>query len=280
MYYTMRSPIRDLSLQDVLPYSLLTPIVTISKQDKIWTASTLLRFFLESFTDQLVVLDNKLPSGLVGGYDIIRGILDDPSFDFFEDKTVDKIMHTDVDAVSDETKIIELLQHWRQSRRAFSIINRDDDFSALSIRILLGVYPFLETTLTIQDIPRKKLIRYTKEQSVHDVLNIMLENRTRRLVLEDSQEYISDRIIIEYLSTNPNYMHDIDSFLEMDSSIFTPHIIKQIPENTTIQDLAKTLYTMEHPYVANGDQVFSPFDMIGILERGDIYAKRLASVTG
>lgn len=276
----MLTPIRDSALQDVLPYSLSTPITIISKQDKVWTASALLRFFLESFTDQLVVMDNRQPSGLVGGYDIICGILEEPSFDFFENKTVDRIMHKQCDLVTSTTKITELLQKWRKSRRAFSVIHKDSNFSAISIRILLGVYPFLDTALTIQDIPKKKLITYTKEQSVRDVLNIMLQNKTRRLVLEGTQSYISDRSIIEHLSTNLNYLYNIEDFLDMDSSIFAPRDIMQISENTTIQELCRGLYTMEHPYVSNGDQVFSPFDIISILERDDVYAQKLVVCLG
>lgn len=269
----MSSSIHGLTLGEVLPYSLSIPITTISRQDKIWTASVLLRFFLESFTDQLVVIENRRPSGLVGGYDIINGILKNPSSDFFENKTVDEIMHTEFDVVDHDTRMIELLQKWKQSRRAFSIIVKNSDFFAISIRTLLGMYPFLDTALTIQDIPKKKIVYYTNEQSVRDVIILMLQNKTRRLLLQDTQSYISDRIIIEHLSTSLNFLHDVSGFLDMNSSIFVPHTMKSVSDNTTIQDLCRIIYTSEHPYVSSGDQVFSPFDIVGILERDDVYAR-------
>lgn len=268
----------DLTLGEVLPYSLSIPITSISRQDKIWTASVLLRFFLESFTDQLVVMENKRPSGLVGGYDIINGILENPSSDFFENRIVDEIMHTEFDIVDHNTIIVELVQKWKQSRRAFSIITRNSDFSAISIRTLLGVYPFLDTALTIRDIPKKKIVYYTNEQSVRDIIILMLQNKTRRLLLQDTRSYISDRIIIEHLATNLNFLRDVNGFLDMNSSIFVPNTMKSIPDNTTIQDLCRIIYTSEHPYVSSGDQVFSPFDIVGILERDDVYAKTVMPV--
>lgn len=274
-----KNPVNSLSLKDILPYSLSgTPIATILKQDRVWTATAILRFFLESLTDQLVVMDNKSPCGLVGGYDIISNVLKNPSFDLFENETVGKIMHEEFFLVSESTKVSELLQKWRQSKRAFSIIQQDSRFFAVSIRTILGVYPFLDADLTTRDIPKKKTVYYSKDQSVKEILNLMLQNKTRRLVLENTQSYISDRIIIEKISTNLNYLYMIDDFLDMNCSIFQPAYAKTIPPHITIQKLCETLYAMDHPYVIKDDQVFSPFDIIGILERDDVYAKNMVEI--
>lgn len=271
--------VNHLALKDVLPYSLCgTPVASISKQDRVWTATAMLRFFLESLTDQLVVMDNKSPCGLVGGYDIISNVLKNPSFDLFENETVGKIMHEEFLLVSESTKVSELLQKWRQSKRAFSIIHQDSRFFAVSIRTILGVYPFLDTDLTTHDIPKKKTVHYSKDQSVKEILNLMLQNKTRRLVLEGTQSYISDRIIIEKISTNLNYLYGINDFLDMSCSIFQPAHAKIIPSHIPIQKLCETLYTTDHPYVIKDDQVFSPFDIIGILERDNVYAKNMMAI--
>lgn len=273
------NPINRESLNHILPYSLYgTPVASISKQDRVWTSTAMLQFFLESLTDQLVVMDNKQPCGLVGGYDIISNVLKNPSFDLFENQTVDKIMHDEFFLVSESTKVSELLQKWSQSRRAFSILPHDSGFFAVSIRTLLGVYPFLDTDLTTRDIPKKKTVQYSKDQSIREILNLMLENKTRRLVLEGTDSYLSDRIIIEKISTNLNYLYNIDNFLDMNCSIFQPAYAKTIQSHITIQKLCETLYTMDHPYVIKDDQVFSPFDITGILERDDVYAKNMMEV--
>src|SRR5574338_1309034 len=115
--------LRFLSVHTALPYSLYaTPIVSISKKDKVSIAATMLRFFLESFTDQLVVMENKTPCGLVGGFDIIRNILENPTHDFIQLTTVEKIMQSEFLLITKDQQISELIQKWRQSRRAFSII--------------------------------------------------------------------------------------------------------------------------------------------------------------
>jgi predicted transcriptional regulator len=245
----------------------------------VWTATAMLRFFLESLTDQLVVMDNKQPCGLVGGYDIISNVLKNPTHDLFEDHTIDKIMHPELFFIKDSTKVIELLQTWNKSKRAFSIIQKDSSFFAVSIRTLLGIYPFLDTDLTTHDIPNKKTIYYSNDQSVREILNIMLQNKTRRLVLEGTNSYISDRIIIEKISTHLNYLYGIDDFLDMSCSIFQPAHAKTISSHISIQNLCEILYTTDHPYIMKDDQVFSPFDLVCILERNDVYAKSRMEIT-
>lgn len=269
-------PINQLLIKDVLPYSLYaTPIVSISKKDKVWTASTMLRFFLESFTDQLVVMENKKPCGFVGGYDVLYNILKNPTRDFFGSTLVEQIMQNDFLQINEKQNISDLIQKWHKNRRAFSIISHDSNFFAVSARSLLDVYPFLDTCLTINDLPKKKTIYFTKDQSVKEILNLMFENKTRRLILKDSEFYVSDRLIIETICTELNYLEKVDNFLEMDCSIFKLDKAKIIPEYTTIQKLCKLMNSLNHQYTMCGDQVFSPFDIIMILERDDVYYKEL-----
>ena len=238
----------------------------------------MLRFFLESLTDQLVVLDSKQPCGLVGGYDIITNVLKNPSHDLFENQTVESIIHNELFVIKGNTKVRELLQSWSKSKRAFSIIKDKSSFFAVSIRILLGIYPFLDTDLTTSDIPKKKTIHYAKDQSVKEILDTMIQNKTRRLVLEGTSSYISDRMIIEKISTHLNYLYRIDDFLDMPCSIFQPAYAITIPSHIPIQNLCAMLYAAEHPYIIKDDQVFSPFDIIGILERDDVHAKSIEDV--
>lgn len=280
MYYPVsgqssgKRHIRDLELNEILPYSLFTtPIVPISKQDKIWVATAMLRFFLESLTDQLVVIENKTPCGLIGGYDIINNILKNPRFDLFENESVEKIMHHEITQISKTTKMNELLENWQENRRAFSIINDKSRFFAVSVRTILGTYPFMDTNLIIQDIPKKKIIHYTNDQSVKEILELMLQNKTRRLVLENTESYISDRVIIEKICTDLNYLYGIDNFLDMKCSIFQPIRAKTVPPYTTIQKLCEVLYSLEHAFIISDGQVISPFDIVSILQKDDVYAK-------
>lgn len=269
----------SLALSEVLPYSLYgTPVATISRKDRIWTASVMLRFFLESMTDQLVVLDNKKPCGLVGGYDIISNILKNPNFDFFENNTVDKIMYGGIATVGSKTKVMDLINEWHQSRRAFSIIQKNSQYFAVSVRTMLEIYPFMKTSLKIKDIPKKKTVYFEKDQSVKEILNLMLENKTRKLVLKDSQQYVSDRLVIETICADLNYLRDTDDFLNMSCSVFRLEKIKTVSDDIGIQQLCELFYSMDHPYVMFRDQVFSPFDIALLLKRNDIHAKKLNDV--
>lgn len=269
-------PIRQLSIIEAFPHSLYTtPIVGIFKQSKVGTASSLLRFFLESFTDQLVVIENEKPCGVLGGADIIRNMMKTPSYDFFKSTSVEQIMQNEFLMVNEKQQLSDLIQKWVQSRRAFAIIQNGLDFFAISIRTLLDIYPFLNADLTISDIPKKKTIWFTKDQPVREILNLMFENHTRRLILKNSEYYVSDRLIIETICSDLKYLHDIDNFLDMDCSVFKLEKVKMIPRHTTIPQLFKIMHVAVHPYVMCDDQVFTPFDALTILGCDDIYSKTL-----
>ena len=67
--------------------------------------------YLESFTDSLVVTDEKeQPIGVLGGFEIIRNVFENPTSEFFDEKTVEDIMDEELVMVSADTSLGELLE--------------------------------------------------------------------------------------------------------------------------------------------------------------------------
>ena len=206
------------SLQDLLPLSLeSTPAVSIRRENKIWVAAGMLIHYLESFTDSLVVTDDKSkPLGIVGGKEVLENILKNPSSTLFDDTIVEDIMDKNVDIISKQITLKDLLQRWTQTRRAFSILpNQFKGYSVISARKLLEIGANCKTEMTVSELPKKNVATFMHDDTLKDIIHSMFENKTRRLVFKNTSNFISDRIIIEYIVRELNYLRNIDYFLDL-----------------------------------------------------------------
>lgn len=260
--------ISEFALRDLLPLSLMTaPCVSIQKQSKIQEAVGLLIPYLESMTDSLIVTngDNK-PLGIVGGREIIERVLSNPSSNLFE-STVESVMSSQITKVSGTTKLKDVIEEWKKTGRAFSIIpNLIGGYSVISARKLLEVGKSSMTEMTISDLPKKKIITFKVDATVNSVMNLMLKNKTRKLLLENSNQFISDRIIIEKIATDLNYLKNIDNFLDLPIIDFDLEYAKIITKDLKINELSSIMFGMMHPYVVFRDKVISPWDIcLGLL---------------
>lgn len=266
--------IADLSLSQLLPLSIAsTPAVSIRKENKVWVAAGMLVHYLESFTDSLVVTDEKeQPIGVLGGFEIIRNVFENPTSDLFDEKTVEDIMDEELVRVSTDTSLGELLERWQKTRRAFCVLpNHYGGYSAISARKLLEVGVYCKTDLTVSDLPWKETISFLYDDTIGQIINSMMNNRTRKLVFKNSPSFISDRIIIQIIAQELNYLRDTESFLDRKfEEPFKLADIKKIPENTNISDLSKLMFGMMHPYTMTKDQVYSPWDVCMVLLSDDI----------
>lgn len=255
--------ISEFALIDLLPLSLTTtPCVSVQKQNKVQEAIVLLVPYLESMTDSLIVTngDNK-PLGIVGGREILEQILSNPSSNLFESK-VENVMSPQITIVSGTTKLKDVIEKWKKTGRAFSIIpNVIGGYSAISARKLLEVGKSSMTEMTISDMPKKKSITFKVGTTVNSVINMMLKHKTRKLLLENSNQFISDRIIIEKIATDFNYLKNTNNFLDLPVIDFDLEYAKIITKDLNINELSSIMFGMMHPYVVFKDQAISPWDI-------------------
>jgi len=257
--------VNERMLVDLLPYSLTsTPCVSIISENKVWVAASMLVHHLESFTDSLVVTDkNHNPIGQIGGKEIIEGVLKNPSSDFFDSTRVADIMNLNLVNVSETTTLKELLNRWMKTRRAFSMIpNYWQGYSAISARKLLEVAMGCRTDMRISNMPKKNIVTFNFDDSIKNIMESMLENKTRKLVFKNTPSFVSDRILIQQIARDLDYLRNVDNFLEMKfESPFKLADAKVVSEDLTIPEVAKLMYGMFHPYVFYKDQVISPWDI-------------------
>ena len=251
-------------LKELLSLSIFsTPAVSIQQENKVWVAAGMLVHYLESFTDSLVVTNKEYkPIGVMGGIEIIKQVFENPSSDLFE-KSVGDIMDEELIQISPETKLVELIEKWKQTRRAFCILpNNYSGYSAISARKLLEIGAYCKTDLTVADLPKKKIVTFNYDDTMGKIINLMLENKTRKLVLKNTAGFISDRIIIQTIAQDLNYLRGVENFLDHKFEVpFKLADIKSIPQDLNLTDLSKLMFGMMHPYVMSKDQVYSPWDV-------------------
>ncbi|HJT10738.1 MAG TPA: CBS domain-containing protein [Candidatus Nitrosotalea sp.] len=251
-------------MKELLQKSLLSsPIVSVKTENSVTEATNLLPHNLESFTDSLVVTLDDKPIGLVGGIEILDGVLKKPHANFFENTKIKEIMSKNLIVLTDDTTLGDLLNLWVKAGRAFAIVpNAYHGYSAISARRLLEVGMSCRSKLTVSDISKKKINTFRKDQTIKEIIESMFKNKTRKLMLEGTSEFISDRIIIQKISRDLNCLHGVGNFLDMKGNEFKLDKAKKVSNQTTMEEACAILYEMQSPYLLLSDGVVTPWDVI------------------
>ena len=265
-------PISEKSLGDLFPDVWSFPLcVNIEKGIEVWVVTGMLVEYLESFTDSVVVREDYKPIGIIGGYDVLNTLRKNPTNDFFHQNKVEDIMMKDLPIVTMKTQLGTMIMDWKDSRRAFSVIpNALGDFSCISAKFLIKIGMFCKTDFLISQIPKKKLVTFKSSDTIGDIINSMFENKARRLVLENTNQFVSDRIILEYISEKLNFLKGVDSLMDMPASLLELEQARTINDDVSLDQLCRVMSEMEHPYVIYKDKVFSPWDVCEALTRPEI----------
>jgi len=254
----------DLSLEELFPQTLTdVSCPEIQKNREVWVATEMCAQYLESTIDAIVVRgdDNKL-AGIVGGYDLLDAIRKNPTRDFQYTCAIEEIMFKDFLQVEKKTKFKDLMEKWKNTRRAFAVIsNNSGGYSPISARKMLEIGIRYKTDMTVSSISKKKIITFQGDEPLNKILDLMFENKTRKLLLVNSNQFISDRTILEGISRMLKFQQNIDNFLDVPINQFTFDHIKVITEDLKFDKLCSVMNKMEHPYVIYKDIVVSPWDV-------------------
>lgn len=262
------SLISDRPLSGLLQNSLTsTPCVNVRKNAKVKVVTGMLVQYLETFTDSVVVRDDVKPIGVVGGREIIQGVFKNPTTDFFEMKQVDEITDSRLNIVSQDVTIKELVSLWKSVGRAFTLIDMGNyDYSVITVKKLLEVGINSNVDFHISEIPKKKIITFDKDATFGDIMKLMLENKTRKILLEGTTQFINDRIIIETIE-KMNYLLDTDNFLDIPVSIVSLEESKMVSEDLSLSEISKIMYGMSQPLIIHEERAISPWDVCMVLEK-------------
>jgi predicted transcriptional regulator len=256
-------PISERTLEELLTETLdYSMCITIDKGKEVWVVAGMLVQYLESITDSVSITDGDEIIGTIGGKEILENLLKNPTRSLFYGTLVKDIMEKNPLRVSGQTKYKDLISQWRQRGRAYAILsNRWGHYSAISAAKILEISMRCKTNLSIRDMPKKPIITFKPDDSLGTVINAMFENKTRKILLENSNKYINDRIILEAISEKLGYLKNIDNFLKMPASTIELEKARVIFDDLKIHEVSAMMYDMEHPYVIYKDMLVTPWDI-------------------
>ena len=265
--------ISELTLDQMLSDSLTnTPCVYLNQEREVWVATEMCVQYLESSVDSIVIRNDDLtPVGIVGGYDLLNHIRKNPTRDFQYEHKVKEIMFEELPVVEKETRFKDLMERWKHSRRAFAITpNSFQGYSPISARKMLEVGIKCQSNTSISSIPKKKIITFGLDDSLGKIIDLMFEHNTRKLLLEYSDQFISDRIILEEISKMLKFQPDVENFLDIPVNQIDLQKATILKEDMNLNQISLMLYKMDHPYLIYKDISVSPWDICLALLSDDV----------
>jgi len=253
-----------LTLEELFPETLTeTVCVNIDEGREIWVATLMCAQYLESTVDSIIVRDHGFkPIGIVGGYDLLDHLRKNPTRDFQYRTKVGEIMFKDFPQVDKKTKLIDLVEIWKKSRRAFAVILNDfGDCSTVSARKMIKVGARCKSDISVSSMDKKKIVTFRPDDSLGKILNLMYENKTRKLMLDNTNQYISDRLILGEISNTLRFQADIEYFLDIPANQFKLENAKVITEDLNFDQLCSMMEKMDYPYVVFDGTVVTPWDV-------------------
>lgn len=215
-----RGDIAELTLEDLFS-SKLTDVscVSIDKAREVWVDTEICAQYTESTVDSIVVLDNdnKKAVGIVGGYDLLDHTRRNPTPESQYQTRVEEIMFKDFLTVERDTKFKDLMENWQRTRRAFAVIPKesDTDFSPISARKLLEVGMRVKANFSISSVLKNKIVNFKIDNPLEKILDLMFKNMPRKLLLENSNQFISDRLILVEISRLLKADGNTENFLDI-----------------------------------------------------------------
>lgn len=259
--------LKDRSLRDLLPETLTYSLcIHIEKGKEVWTVAGMLAQYLESATDSVLVIDEGKPVGVIGGKEIMENLLKTPTSSLFYGTKVEDIMETNPLIVTENTKYKDLMEEWKKRGRAYAIIfNEWGHYSAISAKKILEIGMRCKTNLSITDLPKKSPVTFKINDTMGSIIRSMFENKTRKILLENSNRYLNDRIIIETITEKMSHLKEMDYFLNVPANIIELEEARVIYDDLKINEISAMMYDMEHPYVIYKDWIVTPWDICNIL---------------
>ncbi len=266
--YPPKYDVSELTLEQIFPDSLTdTPCVYLNKEREVYIATEMCVQYLESSVDSIVIRDDaNNPIGLVGGYDLLNHIRANPTRDSQYATKVQEIMSKNLLIVEKEITYNDLMEKWKASRRAFAIIqNSFQGYSPISARKMLEIGIKCKTSTCISSMPKKKMITFQPDDSLRVIVESMFEHDTRKLLLEYSNQFISDRLILKEISKILKFNPDVDNFLDIPVKQIELDNVTIIKEDLNLNQICSKMYEMDHPYVVYKDISVTPWDICNIL---------------
>ena len=266
--YPANANISELTLEQLFSDSLTeTPCVYLNSEREVSVATEICVQYLESSVDSIVIRDDEQPPmGMIGGYDLLNHIRKNPSRDFQYDTKVKDIMCENLLIVEKNITFQDLMEKWTASRRAFAITpNAFHGYSSISARKMLEIGIKSKTDISISSMPKKKMVTFQPDDSLRRIVDLMFEHDTRKLLLEYSNQFISDRLVLKEISKLLKFHPDVDNFLDIPVNQMELEDVVIVLDDLNLSEICAKMYEMDHPYMIYKDISVTPWDICNAL---------------
>lgn len=253
-------------MEELFPQTLFEiPCITVDKSRDILVAIEMSAQYLESAVDAIVVVSQNNPVGTIGGREILSHLRKNTIPDSYFRTKIDDVFFNYFPIVEKKIKLGDLMSKWKSTGRAFSVIsNQDGDYFSISSRKMLEIGKRYKSGISVSSIPKKKIITFKEDETLGEILNKMFKNHIRRILLENSNQFISDRIILGKISMILKYQ-DIDNLLDIPINQFKFEYTKEITTDLTLSQICLIMDKMDHPCILYQDSIVTPWDICLIL---------------
>jgi len=261
----------DCLYDNVLPhYMNSSPISSLEGNDNVWIASSMLSRVLQT-SDNIVVIEKEFPMGIIGGREIIKGVRKNPTSNFFSKTISSKIMNRKFYLDSRKVTLQKILEQMYHTNRTYAIIqNSKFDFSAVSVNEILEIGSMSQSEITATEPTERKIVTCKRDDSVEDITKLLAEEQIEFLMLENESGILDQLTLIEKITTDLNFLEDVNDFLELNASIFQFQTPKLIPEKLPFSEICKVMLKIKHPYVMTTKRLWTPRDVLEILMQGRV----------
>lgn len=269
--------IREQSIGDLFPDDLNdTPCVFIDHDREVWLATEMCAEYTESSVDQIVVVDKNNIVGTVGGYDLLAYVRRNATRKFQYESKVEEVMFSPVPIIDKSMRFRDLMEKWKHSRRAFSIfrIGFESNWFSVSARKMLQVGMKVHTDFSTLSIQKNKIVTFSIDDTIGKILDLMYKNMTRKLLLENSNQFISDRILLGEISRILKFEEDVEDILDFPISHTRLEYVTSVNKDLKLSEVCSLINKSDHPYLMYKDTVVTPWDICLVLQSEDLQMKQ------
>lgn len=264
MLYDSDTCLTDCAVGDCIPYTLQrVPVAFCKEDDRSWYVTELLNRYLESHVDCILVTREGGFSGVIDGREWVTNFLKFPTREFFLKSAGDIMSEEDIIQIAPNTKMSNLVKQWKDMRRSVAVMcNYDSSLSPVSLRTILGTIAASKTETRISEIRRKNVVIMNRDESMKDILSRMLQKKVRRVIVEGTQNYTSDRLIIDHVIKDLHFLKNVEGALEnsLDEHNFAKMI--EIDKDIALSEVCKILWTLKHPCATYQGNIITPWDIV------------------
>lgn len=123
----------------------------------------------------------------------------------------------------------------------------------------------VNANFSTSSVLKNKIVNFKLDDPLERVLDLMFKNMTRKLLLEDSNQFISDRLILGEISRLLKIQENEENLLDIPASHLRLEYMTVVKEDLKLNELCAIMDKSDHPYVLYKDTVITPWDICLIL---------------